>query len=128
MLILISATSAVGQKLSGFIERYGGTSYNAAKAVQIALIDNGVIGFDREGLPPIHFGRGRSFVFNGGIESLWDYPRDPHGTQMSNLICSIDPRCRIYVAKVCDGMHDITTERVIQVKTRQDVSSCNGLK
>ncbi|KAJ5617029.1 hypothetical protein N7537_002143 [Penicillium hordei] len=37
---------------------------------------------------------------------------DPHGTQMANLICAIDPGCEFYVAKVTEGRHGISLRRV----------------
>ncbi|KAI0593784.1 hypothetical protein F4775DRAFT_596851 [Biscogniauxia sp. FL1348] len=56
--------------------------------------------------------QGRSFVDDDFQLSPWLFASDPHGTQMANLICAIDPACRLYVAKVTDGRYGITPHRV----------------
>ncbi|KAK0610020.1 hypothetical protein B0T17DRAFT_585395 [Bombardia bombarda] len=56
--------------------------------------------------------QGRSFVDNDFQLSPWLFASDPHGTQMANLICAMDPACRIYVAKVMDGRAGINPDRV----------------
>lgn len=59
---------------------------------------------------------GQSFVDDDYRVSPWLFASDPHGTQMANLICSIDPACELYVAKVTDGNNlGISPERVIRV-------------
>ncbi|KAK4244138.1 hypothetical protein C7999DRAFT_35493 [Corynascus novoguineensis] len=59
---------------------------------------------------------GRSFVDDDNQVSPWLFASDPHGTQMANLICDIDPLCELYVAKVTDGYHyGITPHRVARV-------------
>ena len=46
---------------------------------------------------------GKSFVNTGNDEEqVWWHSSEPHGTQMARLICSIDPRCAVYVAKVAE--------------------------
>ncbi|EHK20593.1 uncharacterized protein TRIVIDRAFT_154318, partial [Trichoderma virens Gv29-8] len=55
---------------------------------------------------------GRSFADDDFQLSPWMFASDPHGTQMANLICAIDPTCELYVAKVTDGRFGITPERV----------------
>ena len=55
---------------------------------------------------------GRSFVDNDHQLSPWLFASEPHGTQMANLICAIDPACELYVAKVTDGRDGITPHRV----------------
>ncbi|KAK0640567.1 hypothetical protein B0T16DRAFT_460740 [Cercophora newfieldiana] len=62
--------------------------------------------------------RGRSFVDDEGQVSPWMFASDPHGTQMANLICAIDPLCEIYVAKVTDSnKYGITPQRVAKAIT-----------
>ncbi|KAL8743053.1 MAG: hypothetical protein Q9190_004554 [Brigantiaea leucoxantha] len=56
--------------------------------------------------------RGRSFVDDNSRVSPWLFASDPHGTQMANLICAIDPWCELYVAKVAESRSGITPERV----------------
>ncbi|UKZ60117.1 uncharacterized protein TrAtP1_001403 [Trichoderma atroviride] len=55
---------------------------------------------------------GRSFVDDESSLSPWLFASDPHGTQMANLICAIDPCCDLYVAKVAEGRSGIIPARV----------------
>ncbi|KAI1454169.1 peptidase S8/S53 domain-containing protein [Annulohypoxylon moriforme] len=55
---------------------------------------------------------GRSFVDENFKLSPWLFASNPHGTQMANLICAIDPLCELYVAKVSDGRYGMTPGRV----------------
>ncbi|GAP85242.1 putative peptidase S8 subtilisin kexin sedolisin [Rosellinia necatrix] len=55
---------------------------------------------------------GRSFVDENYKLSPWFFASNPHGTQMANLICAIDPLCELYVAKVHDGQYGMTAGRV----------------
>nr|CDP29054.1 Putative serine protease [Podospora anserina S mat+] len=56
---------------------------------------------------------GRSFVDDEGQVSPWMFASDPHGTQMANLICAIDPLCKLYITKVTDSnKYGITPQRV----------------
>lgn len=59
---------------------------------------------------------GRSFVDDYFRVSPWLFASDPHGTQMADLICAIDPRCQLNVAKVTDGTDGITPKRVFRVR------------
>lgn len=58
---------------------------------------------------------GSSFVTYDDRVSPWMFASDPHGTQMANLICAIDPGCEIYVAKVTERRHGILPRRVADV-------------
>ena len=58
---------------------------------------------------------GRSFVDDNSRVSPWLFASDPHGTQMANVICAIDPWCELYVAKVAESRLGITPERVARV-------------
>lgn len=58
---------------------------------------------------------GRSFVEEDSKFSSWLFASNPHGTQMANLICAIDPWCDLYVAKVTEGRYGIRPERVEKV-------------
>ncbi|UKZ78892.1 hypothetical protein TrVFT333_006638 [Trichoderma virens FT-333] len=60
---------------------------------------------------------GRSFADDDFQLSPWMFASDPHGTQMANLICAIDPTCELYVAKVTDGRFGITPEWVSRVSS-----------
>ncbi|KAF4452933.1 Peptidase S8/S53, subtilisin/kexin/sedolisin [Fusarium austroafricanum] len=55
---------------------------------------------------------GRSFVDGNLNFSPWQFPSDPHGTQMANLICAIDPSCEIYVARVAEDAFGINAKNV----------------
>ncbi|OTA07300.1 hypothetical protein A9Z42_0081950 [Trichoderma parareesei] len=56
--------------------------------------------------------KGRSFVDEGSKLYPWHLASDPHGTQMANLICAMDPFCELYVARVAEGKYGITPDRV----------------
>lgn len=58
---------------------------------------------------------GRSFVEGNSKFCPWQFPSDPHGTQMANLICAIDPSCEIYVARVMEDAFGITNKAVAKV-------------
>ncbi|KAL7961290.1 hypothetical protein V8C34DRAFT_274322 [Trichoderma compactum] len=67
---------------------------------------------------------GRSFVDDNVRVSPWLFASDPHGTQMANLICAVDPWCDLYVAKVTEGRSGIKparVERAIEWAMNQDV-------
>ncbi|KAL3602888.1 hypothetical protein FPOAC2_07204 [Fusarium poae] len=55
---------------------------------------------------------GRSFVEGRSSHSPWHLACHPHGTQMANIICAIDPLCDIYVARVAEDAFGITAKRV----------------
>lgn len=55
---------------------------------------------------------GRSFVDSASKFCPWQFPSDPHGTQMANLICAIDPLCEIYVARVAEDAVGIKPDNV----------------
>ena len=48
---------------------------------------------------------GKSFVYERDRHSPWYLASNPHGTQMANLLCAIDPLCQLFVAKIADS-HD----------------------
>jgi hypothetical protein len=58
---------------------------------------------------------GCSFVDDDSRFSSWLFASNPHGTQMANLICAIDPCCDLYVAKVTEGRYGISPGRVTKV-------------
>ncbi|KAF2678077.1 subtilisin-like protein [Lentithecium fluviatile CBS 122367] len=57
---------------------------------------------------------GRSFVDGDSRLSPWLFASNPHGTQMANLICAIDPYCQLFVARVAEDTMGITSKRVEQ--------------
>lgn len=58
---------------------------------------------------------GRSFVDGNSRLSPWLFASNPHGTQMANLLCAIDPFCELYVGRVAEEGTGITSKRVAQV-------------
>ncbi|KAI9773356.1 MAG: hypothetical protein M1840_007571 [Geoglossum simile] len=57
---------------------------------------------------------GKSFVSTGDDEEqVWWHASEPHGTQMARLICSIDPRCELYVAKVAETRRSGVSANVV---------------
>lgn len=58
---------------------------------------------------------GRSFVDSNSKFCPWQFPSHPHGTQMANLICALDPLCEIYVGRVAEDAFGIKAENVKKV-------------
>jgi hypothetical protein len=58
---------------------------------------------------------GRSFVEGESTISPWLFASNPHGTQMANMICAIDPFCEIYIARVAEDAYGVTPKRVQKV-------------
>lgn len=118
--------------LSSFLKTYksfqaqqemGQTDKNPFRRVKVAIIDNGV---DESAFKPEQIAKGRSFVHrehsagqNGRKkimrESPWWLSVDAHGTQMAQFICTIDPWCELYIAKVCESRNDVTLASVCHV-------------
>lgn len=59
-----------------------------------------------------HIVEGRSFVDSASKFCPWQFPSDPHGTQMANLICAMDPLCKLFVARVSEDAVGIKAENV----------------
>ncbi|KAH8686310.1 peptidase S8/S53 domain-containing protein, partial [Ilyonectria robusta] len=64
---------------------------------------------------------GHSFVDDASRLGSWLFASDPHGTQMANLICAIDPHCELYVAKVVEGRQGILPDNAINWAISRDV-------
>ncbi|PTB62989.1 hypothetical protein BBK36DRAFT_1144522 [Trichoderma citrinoviride] len=69
---------------------------------------------------------GRSFVYTGDEEEeVWWHASEPHGTQMARLICSVDPCCQLYVAKVAEtrqrGISPAIVAEAIRWAVQQEV-------
>ncbi|OAA56717.1 Peptidase S8/S53, subtilisin/kexin/sedolisin [Niveomyces insectorum RCEF 264] len=54
---------------------------------------------------------GRSFVHEQDRVSPWYLASNPHGTQMANLVCAIDPLCQLFVAKIADNHYGYSAAR-----------------
>ncbi|KAL2170011.1 hypothetical protein VTG60DRAFT_5412 [Thermothelomyces hinnuleus] len=67
----------------------------------------------------MHIEGGKSFVTTGdNEEQVWWHASEPHGTQMARLICSIDPSCRLLIAKVAETRSSgISANVVAEVRT-----------
>jgi len=96
---------------------------NPFEPTKVAILDNGILS-----VPPAHQSKsgeahgllsrikeGRSFVDDADRSSPWLFASNPHGTQMANLICAVDPTCELYVAKVTEGRYGISPGRVAKV-------------
>ena len=93
------------------------------RPTRVAILDNGILnippartGEDDKGLWP-RIKEGQSFVDNASRLGSWLFASDPHGTQMANLICAIDPYCELYVAKIVEGRQGILPDSVAEVGT-----------
>jgi hypothetical protein len=67
--------------------------------IRIGLIDTGA---NKSSFPQIR--KGISYVYKTKKESPWWLAIDPHGTQMADFICKLDPYCELYIAKAGDIM------------------------
>ncbi|KAE9566636.1 hypothetical protein CGMCC3_g17204 [Colletotrichum fructicola] len=46
--------------------------------------------------------------------SPWYLASNPHGTQMANLVCAIDPLCQLFVAKIADSHYGYSAARAAE--------------
>ncbi|KAH8588899.1 hypothetical protein B0O99DRAFT_693055 [Bisporella sp. PMI_857] len=119
-------------KLAVFLHDLKGLERNLGnfRRTKVAIIDNGILGItprssynkpiDAGGERQLNDDRsllsrvkdGCSFVDDHSKLGSWLFASDPHGTQMANLICAIDPLCDLYVAKVTEDKSGITNDRV----------------
>jgi hypothetical protein len=70
--------------------------------------------------------KGLSFVETGELssESHWWLPSDPHGTSMASVVCSVDPNCRLFIAKVAvSKRYVIKTADILRVRQESLTSS-----
>ena len=88
-------------------------------STKIAILDTGVDishSFLRDSIQG-----GVSFVEYGeeSRESPWWLASDPHGTQMASLIHNLDPKAKLFIAKVgIDRRHVIDPEKIYEVSRR----------
>jgi hypothetical protein len=80
---------------------------------KVAIIDNGVVLVGNGGKSGIfdQIKEGASFLMRGAEEQPWWHASGPHGTQMTGLICTIDPCCDVYIARVGDADNSGVTPR-----------------
>ncbi|KAM4054821.1 subtilase family protein [Hirsutella rhossiliensis] len=90
------------------------------RPTRVAIIDNGILNIppfrtsqNHEGLWP-RIKDGQSFVDDASRLGSWLFASDPHGTQMANLMCAIDPYCDLYVAKIVEGREGILPDNVAE--------------
>ncbi|CAK7215119.1 hypothetical protein SCUCBS95973_002370 [Sporothrix curviconia] len=57
---------------------------------------------------------GKSFVYEQDRVSPWYLASNPHGTQMANLLCAIDPLCQLFVAKIADSRYGYSAARAAE--------------
>lgn len=94
------------------------------RRIKIALIDTGIVGVEDRKNNIRDFGPGQikdgiSFVHgkDGEIETPWFLPSNEHGPQMAGIICSIDPYCELYPAKVANDRSVEAVESIVKVST-----------
>ncbi|CAI6338232.1 unnamed protein product [Periconia digitata] len=109
--------SAIGPNAAKFVEKFKdfhNRLRQSKHSSKVAVIDSGVIGVPEpsttaNGQHAVVHGsdfagrivEARSFVYDrDGIELPWYLASDPHGTQMTRLICAINPCCEVCVARV----------------------------
>ncbi|KUI69791.1 Subtilisin DY [Cytospora mali] len=108
----------VGKNLQAFLEKF--RNYYVVEQetpparTKVALIDSGVLVtggpgevYTKEnaifGKNPAHrIVDGTSLVSKDNKEEVYWHASDPHGSQMAQLICSINPCCDLYVVKVVE--------------------------
>ena len=121
--------------LSTFIKRYRDihTEHEefdpSLQRSKVAVIDSGVVlvGGKRKiktnSSISAHIDRqikdGKSFVHHN-VEHPWWHAIGPHGTQMTSLICAIDPRSEIYIARVTESdTSGVSSQRVAEVRSER---------
>ncbi|KAM3474432.1 hypothetical protein MY8738_007881 [Beauveria namnaoensis] len=57
---------------------------------------------------------GKSFVYERDSLSPWYLASNPHGTQMANLVCAIDPLCQLFIAKIADSHYGYSAARAAE--------------
>jgi hypothetical protein len=103
----------VGSTALGSVPRNG--ILDLANGPHTHVVGNPMIGLSKR----LKNGNHISFVHGPEGESPWWHAEDPHGTQMANLIAAIDPRCDLYIARVCTGkIDDIRIQQVVKVDHR----------
>jgi hypothetical protein len=112
-----SNASAIGQNVAKFVEKFKAfhkTLRQSRNSARVAVIDSGIIGVHQPSVAAsgqhtvVHDSdfadrifNARSFVYNrDGVELPWYLASDPHGTQMTRLICAINPCCEVCVVRV----------------------------
>lgn len=91
----------------------------------MAILDTGVD--ISQSLLRARIQNGVSFVEYANVESPWWLASDPHGTQMASLIQSIDPKSKLFIAKVgIDRKHRIDPEKIFEVRPRLRPQSSNS--
>lgn len=95
---------------------------HAPYKVKVAVIDNGVVlvGNNAKSSICAQIRDGQSFVMKGAEVQPWWHATGPHGTQMTSLICAIDPCCEIFIARVGDSNNSgVTPRRLAMVRSKQ---------
>lgn len=117
------STTPTVPHLEAFAKSYEGLRWEerGEYRTKVAIIDNGV-----EGVTPragsalacaLQRGKHVSYVSGQEGERPWWLAEEPHGTWMANLITAIDPRCDLYIARVCTGkVDDIDFSSVTKVR------------
>lgn len=116
-------------QLHQFLKSYSQTILpQGSRKTRVAILDNGIIGpslLKHDATHPTsvqsvfdQVKSGESFIYDvGGRKSAWYMARDAaHGTQMASLVSALDPRCEIFIAQVSNGRHEVTPDRVEQVR------------
>jgi hypothetical protein len=77
---------------------------------KVALVDTGA---NKSSFPQIK--KGISFVYERRKESPWWLAIDPHGTQMADFVCKLDPHNELYIAKAGESQPNYLS--VVEVST-----------
>jgi hypothetical protein len=77
------------------------------RRIRVAILDSGV---DQGEFEANHGLAGHSIS-----GSHWWLSSEQHGTQMAKIITSIDPCCKLWIAKVADHRTSITIDAVVKV-------------
>ncbi|KAI0390286.1 hypothetical protein F5Y17DRAFT_445448 [Xylariaceae sp. FL0594] len=113
--------------LHGYIKQYSeyflslDLSKRRVRPTRIAIIDSGIVDFwplqgEREGKNSLRarIADGSTFMHHADRMPPWQFASDPHGTQIANVICAIDPHCEIYIAKVTENRRGILPDNVAE--------------
>ncbi|KAM0664055.1 hypothetical protein ACQRIU_007056 [Beauveria bassiana] len=101
------------------------------RPAKVAIIDNGILSMEppsatRVASPTRPEAPADSFVYERDSWSPWYLASNPHGTQMANLVCAIDPLCQLFIAKIADSHYGSSAARAAKAPFNEAVQKAMG--
>lgn len=111
-LINLSRPADVATGLEPFLHTF--RTLSAGKFARVAIIDTGV-DINLEEISSC-VERGETFIdYKSDRESHWWVASEPHGTHMATIIRKLNPKCKLFIAKVGTSRDDIRIESLSRV-------------